>query len=234
MFTPSHDPATNGTAAAAAGAAPVRALVAASVRLYRDGLAHSLGESAQVVAVTADAAGALREAVRHAPDVALLDVSMEGGLQLVRVLAARVPETRVVAFAVDEGCDERVLACVEAGAAGWVGRDATVDEVVDAVHRAARGELHCSARMAGLLSKRVAALARDRGGPRIQAARLTPREHEVGSLLSRGLSNKHIARTLGLQVATVKNHVHNILEKMGAPSRGEAAVHLRGGAPADE
>jgi len=205
---------------------PVRAMVAASVRLYRDGLAHSLGEAMQVVAVTADAQATHREAVRLAPDVLLLDMSLEGALALAQALAEAAPGTRVVAFALDDAHDGQVLACAEAGVAGWVGRDASTEEVVDAVLRAARGELLCSTHTAALLSRRLAALARERRAPS-PAGQLTPREAEIGELLARGLSNKHIARALGLSLATVKNHVHNILEKLEVGSRGEAGARLR-------
>ncbi|HEX5871861.1 MAG TPA: response regulator transcription factor [Longimicrobium sp.] len=202
--------------------------MAASVRLYRDGLAHSLGAEMQVVALTGDAPATLAQAGHLCPDVVVLDVSLEGALALIRSLYEAVPATRVVAFAVDDAAEHQVLACAEAGVAGWIGRDATAAEIVDAVQRAARGELLCSARTAALLTRRLAALARERVGPAPPpAAQLTPRETEIGELLSRGLSNKHIARALGLRLATVKNHVHNILEKLEVRSRGEAGARLR-------
>lgn len=213
-------------------ARPVRGMVAAAVRLYRDGLAQSLSEAMPVVAVTADAPSTLREAASLAPDVLLLDASMPGALALVNTLAEAAPDTRVVAFAVDDARETEVLACAEAGVAGWVGRDASAEEVVEAVLRAARGELLCSARTAALLSQRLATLARERRAPAEAAsapgAQLTPRESEIGELLCRGVSNKQIARALGLQLATVKNHVHNILEKLGVRSRAEAGSVLRG------
>lgn len=221
----------------AAGPACVRSMVAAAVRLYRDGLAQSLSASMEVVSVTGDAPATLREAARLEPDVVLLDAAMPGALALVGALAQAAPDTRVVAFAVDEAHEAEVLACAEAGVAGWVGRDASAEEVVAAVLGAARGELLCSARTAALLSQRVAELARERREPAavpefIPAAQLTPRETEVGELLCRGASNKQIARNLGLQLATVKNHVHNILEKLGVRSRAEAGAVLRDGAAA--
>ena len=206
----------------------VRGMVAAAVRLYRDGLAQSLSASMDVVSVTADAPATLREAARLAPDVLLLDASMPGALALVQSLAEAAPATRVVAFAVDDALETEVLACAEAGVAGWVGRDASAEDVVEAVLRAARGELLCSARTAALLSQRLAALARERRADPAPAAQLTPREAEIGELLCRGVSNKQIALTLGLQLATVKNHVHNILEKLGDRSRAEAGAVLRG------
>lgn len=207
----------------------VRGMVAAAVRLYRDGLAQSLSAAMLVVSVTADAPTTLREAVRLTPDVLLLDASMPGALALVNAMAESAPATRVVAFAVDDGLEAEVLACAEAGVAGWVGRDASADDVVEAVLRAARGELLCSARTAAMLSRRLAVLARERRAPAPSpAVQLTPREAEVGELLCRGASNKQIARTLGLQLATVKNHVHNILEKLEVRSRAEAGAVLRG------
>lgn len=216
------------------GPAGVRSMVAAAVRLYRDGLAQSLSASTEVVAVTGDARATLREAARLAPDVVLLDAAMPGALPLVSALAEAAPDTRVVAFAVDEAHVAEVLACAEAGVAGWVGRDASAEEVVQAVLGAARGELLCSARTAALLSQRLAELARERREPAAApestpSAQLTPRETEVGELLCRGASNKQIARNLGLQLATVKNHVHNILEKLGVRSRAEAGAVLRDG-----
>jgi len=212
---------------------PVRGMVAAAVRLYRDGLAQSLSGSALVVSVTADATSTLREAVRLAPDVLLLDASMPGALALVNAMAESVPATRVVAFAVDDGLEAEVLAYAEAGVAAWIGRDASAEEVVEAVLRAAQGELLCSARTAAMLSRRLAVLARERRAPAAtRAAQLTPRETEVGELLCRGASNKQIARTLGLRLTTVKNHVHNILEKLEVCSRAEAGAVLRGTARA--
>ena len=239
MFQPAYLPNAAADAAPAAPAVresaapqPVRAMVSASVRLYRDGLAHSLGTAMQVVAQTGDAPATLAEAGRLAPDVILLDVSLDGALALVRSLQETVPATRVVAFAVDDAAEHQVLACAEAGVAGWIGRDATAAEIVEAVLHAARGELLCSARTAALLTRRLAALARERVAPAPPpGAQLTPREAEIGELLSRGLSNKHIARALGLRLATVKNHVHNILEKLEVSSRGEAGARLRGSVP---
>ena len=213
---------------APAAAPEVRTVVAASVRLYRDGISQSLARSpgVRVVGVASDAHETLSLLSQGAPDVVLLDVSMHGALGLVRAVASAVPGVKVVAFAVDDEHEDAVLACVEAGVAGWVGRDGSMEDLVRAVVSAARGELVCSARVAALLSRRVAALAGQRRGVP-PAAQLTPREVEIGELLSRGLSNKHIARTLSLQLATVKNHVHNILEKLNVRTRGEAGALLR-------
>lgn len=206
----------------------VRVLLAASVRLYRDGIAAGL-ERCPLLHVEEVASGpteALAALARGAPDVVLLDASMESALAVVRGICEARPGVRVVAFAVDEDHEDALLACVEAGVAGWVGRDGSMDDLVNAVLSAARGELVCSARVAGMLSRRLAALAGQRKSPG-SVAQLTPREVEIGELISRGLSNKHIARTLQLRLATVKNHVHNILEKLNVHTRGEAGALLR-------
>jgi DNA-binding NarL/FixJ family response regulator len=203
----------------------VRTLVAASVRLYRDGISQGLQRSpgVRVVGTAGDAREVLACVEQSAPHVVLLDVSMPGALQLVHDIPDAV---KAVVFAVDEEHEDTVMACVEAGVAGWVGRDGSLDHLARAVLSAARGELECSARVAALLSNRVAALARPgRAAP--PGVQLTPREAEVAELISRGLTNKHIARTLALQPATVKNHVHHILEKLDVPTRGEAGALLR-------
>lgn len=211
------------------GADPVRVLVAASVRIYREGLAQSMQPAVDVVAVTGSARATFEGVLRHDPDAVLLDLSMTGAPALMRRLSEEAPRTRLVAFAVDEAHENEVLACAEAGAAGWVGPEGSAEELTEAVLHAVRGELLVSARTAALLSRRVAALARQSrvSAKAASSVRLTPRETEIGELLSRGLSNKRIAHALGMQLATVKNHVHNILEKLEVGNRGEAAALLR-------
>ncbi|HEX8212609.1 MAG TPA: response regulator transcription factor [Longimicrobium sp.] len=206
----------------------MRTLVAASVRLYRDGISLGLQRSpgVRVVGTAGDARAVLAAVEQSAPDVVLLDVSMPGALQLVHDVRQAGAAVKAVVFAVDEDLEDTVMACVEAGVAGWVGRDGSLDHLARAVLSAARGELECSARVAAMLSNRVAALARTgRAAP--PGVQLTPRECEVAELISRGHTNKHIARTLALQPATVKNHVHHILEKLDVPTRGEAGALLR-------
>ena len=124
----------------------------------------------------------------------------------------------------DEAAD--ALACAEAGLVGFVGREGTIDDLAAALAAALAGEVRCSPRVAALLCGRVATLARGRAAP---AGGLTSREREVAELVSEGLSNKQIALRLGIGPATVKNHVHAVLEKLhvarrGAIGRGLAAV----------
>lgn len=205
----------------------VRILILAEVRLFREGLALMLDAEPnfEVVATVSTAAEAVR-AVRDAtPDVALLDMAIPDNASLVRALLAAVPGTRVVALAVPE-IEREVLACAEAGVAGYVTRDASVKDVVAAVESAARGEVLCSPRMVATLFNRIAALAVERSPASIES-RLTTRELEILDLIDQGLSNKEIARRLTIGLSTVKNHVHNILDKLNVNRRGDAVARRR-------
>jgi DNA-binding NarL/FixJ family response regulator len=126
----------------------------------------------------------------------------------------------VVALSAPESEREGV-ACAEAGVAGYVARDASIQDLVAAVTSAARGEVVCPPSIAASLMRELA--RRAAGLPAMgTGARLTPRERQVIELIDRGLSNKEIARTLHIALSTVKNHVHNILEKCQVGRRMEA------------
>jgi DNA-binding NarL/FixJ family response regulator len=205
----------------------VRVLIVAEIRLYREGMAAMLQQE-PVVEVVGIAAGAdeavcaLRE--RH-PDVVLLDMAISDNAWLVRALVAAVPGTRVLALAVPE-IEREVIACAEAGVAGYVTRDGSLEDVVAAIQSAARGEMLCSPRMAATLFQRVATLALERSPASIES-RLTGRELEILDLIDQGLSNKEIARRLTIELSTVKNHVHNILYKLNVSRRAMAAARAR-------
>jgi DNA-binding NarL/FixJ family response regulator len=127
----------------------------------------------------------------------------------------------VVAFAVAE-LDENVLACAEAGISSYVMQDGSAEDLVAAVLSALKGELVCSPRIAALLFGRMATLCD--GRPIASAdASLTPREREIAAMIARNLANKEIARHLRLGATTVKNHVHNILQKLNIHRRADVA-----------
>lgn len=203
-----------------------RIFIAAEVRLYREGLARVLKHDFGLAVV--GTAGSVEETLARAPAsrplLALLDLSLLAELPSVRTFRALLPETKVVALAVPE-MEYHVLACAEAGVAGYVPREASVDELVRTLKKVARGETPRSSGIAaGLLRGVGEAKERDTQEP-TQA--LTPRETEVLALVGHGLSNKEIAQRLFIEVATVKNHVHNILEKLGVHRRGQAAARAR-------
>lgn len=210
---------------AACGAAPLRILLVTGMRLLREGLARALATEPGTALVGARAdAGAL------APgevDVIVADAPVVRGTDL--VARAESCGARVVAFDVAEEDPAEVVACAEAGVAAIVGRDATLDEVLAAVRAVAGGHLRCSERAAGVVMRRVAQLAsRQALG---EASSLTRREWDIAIRVHRGLSNKEIAAELGIETATVKNHVHSLLAKLQVQRRGQVAAHLgaRGG-----
>ena len=162
-------------------------------------------------------------------DVVLLDIAAPGGLEAARELVELLPAIRVVAVSVPN--DELdVIACAEAGVSGFVTTESSIDDLVAAVESASIGHLHCSPAMAGVLLRRIGALARSRDDTD-PARDLTLRELEIVRLIDEGRSNKEIALHLCIELSTVKNHVHSILGKLGVRRRAEAAARLRGRMP---
>jgi len=178
-----------------------------------------LGRERELVVVGHGAlSDALDDIATMMPDLVLLDMSGRESLAVPNRLRLVLPGLRVVAVALaDHEAD--ILACAEAGISAYVPQTATVDELVAAILRSLNGELVCPPRIAALLFDRVASLAR--AGPPPVTEALTPREREITALLALGLQNKEIARRLSLGNATVKNHVHNILQKFNVGRRSE-------------
>ena len=201
----------------------VRILIVARIRLYREGLSHFLDrqDGLRVIGALSDAHEARANLTQLAPDVVVLDMATPENYAMARELRDMAPTIPVVAIGIADSEDE-VLACAELGAAGYVTRDGSIDALVAAVQSAARGELVCSPRMAGTLVRRLATLAAEYD-PHLMRARLTRRESEIAGLIQQDLSNKEIAVRLRIEVATVKNHVHNLMEKLNIRRRSEAA-----------
>jgi DNA-binding NarL/FixJ family response regulator len=213
----------------------IRVVIVSGIRLYRDGLAEVLSQQPDVYVVgTADRLPAGLPVMRDsAPEVALVDLGTPDGMALLRELAIVFPGVRVVALGLPE-TESDVVACAEAGAAGFVPREASLDDLVAAIRCAERGEIRCSPRLAAGLFRRLAQWAHGdpaAQGPAPAGPPLTRREREIVDLIDQGLSNKEIAGRLGIELATVKNHVHNLLEKLRVHRRGEAAARLRTRAP---
>lgn len=205
----------------------VRVMVLADVRLYREGLAKLLADNENVVlADTGPIDGAtLGRIVAAQPDVVLLEAAAACETTIVQDLAKLAPETRVIAYGVHDE-ERQALRCAEAGVAAFVMGEATGQELIDAILGLARGEFRCSPRVAAMLVRRVSVLAQG-FGEESREARLTPRERGIVTLIDEGLSNKEIARRLGIELSTVKNHVHHILEKLHALRRAQAAANFR-------
>jgi two-component system, NarL family, nitrate/nitrite response regulator NarL len=209
---------------ALAPAISLRLIVISENRLYREGLAHLLGAQPSLDVVGAAASAA--ELMLHDADVALVDVARPPGLRSVAELRRLRMDLPVIVVSVPE-LEGIVVQCAEVGVAGYVTTSGSTDELVAAARGVARGEVVCPPGVAAVLARRVAALASQRREP-AGDARLTLREREILRLIDDGLSNKEIAQRLSLQTKTVKNHVSNILAKLGVANRAAAAAALRG------
>lgn len=204
--------------------APITILIAVAVRLYREGLAATLSAKSHfrvegTVATPLEAQVAIRELQ---PDVVIVDVALEDGHSLIRTLHAENATSHILAFAVREDIST-IIDYAAAGADGFVTASGSVAELVEAIERVAAGELLCSPRIAAQLLRRAAHQA-NRSAEHIAGPILTSREEQVFSLLKEGSSNKAIATTLNIAEATVKNHVHHVLEKLRVGTRGQAAA----------
>jgi len=209
----------------------MRLVIHSHIRIYRETLAALLARQGEfeVVAVTGAMSECLFAVRRTAAEILLLDTAAPDALELAQRQGRSDHSPRVVMLGLPED-DGAVVAYAEAGMAAYVAKEDSAEDLLGAVHGAARGEARCSTRAAGLLLQRVAALAADRRElARQPVVRLTRRELEIGELVDAGLSNKQIALRLGIELPTVKNHVHNILEKLDVARRGEAAAALRAG-----
>jgi two-component system nitrate/nitrite response regulator NarL len=210
-----------------AGGAKPRVFILSDVRLYREGLEGSLArQQAFDTLGTANLSGtAVARVVILQPDAIIIDIGAPDSFAVAKSLGISLPAVKIVAFAVSE-VDYLVLACAEAGIAGYVGPDGSEKDLVAAVEYALRGELYCSPRIAGLLLRRVAALSTQPHKPVAQTS-LTQREQQILGLVGEGMSNKEIGRALRIGDSTFRNHVHSILQKLEVHRRGEAAARLR-------
>jgi len=205
----------------------IHVLVVADIRIYREGMTDALAriEQLEVVGGASSLEAAVQALRAIHPDVVIVDMAMHSGLATARALLDAEPGLRIIGLGVPDA-EQDLIACAEAGIAGLVPREASLYDLVATLESTVRGELLCSPRMAAVMLRRLARLAaeRDDTSPAIP---LTAREREILEFLDRGLSNKEIARGLGIEVPTVKNHVHNILEKLKVHRRGEAAALIR-------
>jgi two-component system nitrate/nitrite response regulator NarL len=203
-----------------------RVVILAEIRFYREGLALFFADrdDFEVAGTAEEVVGAVELGLRDAVDVVLVDMAAASTPQVVRVLKRRLPMVGVVALGVPEA-EQEVVPLAEAGITGLVSREASLEELSDAVASAAEGETRCSARVAAMLMRRVAALS-DRF-PEEEHIPLTKRQLEVVRLIDEGLPNKAIAQRLFIELPTVKNHVHNILERLGVERREEAASAVK-------
>jgi len=201
----------------------ISVLVVDDHAVVREGLRSllELQDGIAVIGEAADGEAAVREAEARQPDVVLMDLVMPrlDGVGAMRELRRLLPAARVIVLT-SFADDDRLLPAIQAGAAGYLLKNADPQEVVRAVRAAHAGEALLDPAVAARL---VDAIAQPAGSE--PAEPLTPREREVLALIARGLSNKLIARELGIAEKTVKTHVGHLLAKLGVTDRTQAALH---------
>lgn len=191
-------------------AKPILLLLVCRVRLYSDAIKEKLAgepdiDLVGIVGVGDDVIAGLTSA---APDVVLLDTGTPGALAMAGRLMRERPLIRILGFGVDDVPHE-VVACAEAGLAGYVPCTASIADLVSAVRRVARGDTVCSVAMAAGLFQHLRGVAMGSLPSPLDRA-LTRRQKQILRLIDGGLSNKEIAQRLSLGTSTVKNHVHEI------------------------
>ncbi len=210
----------------------VRVLLVDDQALFREALATLLAvhENVEVVGEAGNGDEALRKAAELAPDVVLMDLRMPvlDGIAATRRLRVEQPDVRVIALTTFDD-DEDVFAALRAGAVGYLLKDVSSARLVEAVHAAARGESVLQPSVAAKVVARFAQLPDTESAQRPQplVVPLSDRELEVLRLLADGRSNREIAADLFLAEGTVKNHVTNVLSKLGARDRTQAALRAR-------
>ncbi len=209
----------------------VRVLVVDDQALFREALGTLLDArpEVEVVGEAGDGHQALEQAAALAPDVVLMDLHMPvlDGIAATRRLRVEQPGVRVLALTTFDD-DEDVFAALRAGALGYLLKDVSADRLVEAVQAAARGESVLQPSVAAKVVARFAQLDdAPRARPQPLVVPLSDRELDVLRLLADGRSNREIATTLFLAEGTVKNHVTNVLAKLGARDRTQAALRAR-------
>ncbi|MBP7372312.1 MAG: response regulator transcription factor [Opitutaceae bacterium] len=207
----------------------IRVLLVDDQGLFREALATLLGLHSQLEIVgeagDGEAGVALAQTLR--PDVVLMDLRMPGmsGVEATRRLRSLVPEARVLVLTTFEDDDE-VLAAIEAGAAGYMLKASPAEKLVEAICTVMRGGSPLEPSVASKVMAELARLSRRQSEERCQrlADPLSARELEVLRALCEGLSNKEIAGKLGLTEGTVKNHMTQVLSKLGVLDRTQAAL----------
>lgn len=210
---------------------PVRVKIIHPSRLLRECLSLTLshGHSLEVAGHEPTEADLLHRIEEDQAQVVLIDLALpdERAVQLTEEIHRQFEGVKIVLLT-RAGCQDQLVECIEAGAHGCVLEEASLDELRGAIERVLRGETFCSPEIVHSMFHRLAKVAHEARWPeRSQSAALTSRELEVLRLVADRLSNKEIAKRLSVSIHTVKNHVHNIVEKLSVEGRFEAVDYAR-------
>jgi DNA-binding NarL/FixJ family response regulator len=206
---------------------PLRLLVVDDHEVVRQGLVALLDrrEGFQVVAEAGTAAEAVQQALRHEPDIVIMDVRLPdgSGVEACREIRAELPATRVVMLT-SYPDEEAVLSAIVAGASGYLLKQIRARDLVSALEAVGRGESLLDPAVTEKVLERVRRIAT--GGAVDELAALTPQEQKILLLVAEGKTNKEIAAEVFLSDKTVKNYVSSILAKLNLERRAQAAAYM--------
>ena len=199
-------------------------LIVDDAELFREALKAAFRqEGFDVVAVAADAMAGIDLAREHEPDLVMLDLLMPGmsGLEVVATILKASPRSRVVLLTASESAED-LLAAVKAGASGYLTKDTPLPRLASDMRDVLEGGAAISPAMGGKLFSALRDLLKHSGATALRRPELTGREIEILGLVGAGKTSKEIADELFISENTVRNHVRNILDKLGMKSRFEA------------
>jgi DNA-binding NarL/FixJ family response regulator len=212
--------------------APLRIAIVDDIQLFRDCVAAVLADTpgCEVTAEANTVTEGLERCRGQAPDIYLVSISLprDEALELTRWVSREQPGSKVLLLGSDDDDPTQVLECIEAGAAGYVSRRSSLAELKKSLQALLQGETLVSPRLTHSVFLRLAEVSGRKLGDRSgQGPVLTARELEILELVADGLSNKEIAKKLIISLHTVKNHVHNILEKLEVGGRYAAVTYAQ-------
>jgi DNA-binding NarL/FixJ family response regulator len=204
----------------------IRVLIVDDSTLYREYLAGVIAARGVVNPSVAWDLPSLITAIENTkPRVILLNMATRDSAMLLRQALKLSPSVRVIVLDLSEDDESEIVACAEAGVAGYHLRTESLGDLLVLIRKVAAGESLCSPRVTAILLRRLSALASQRQ-PADKELVLTAREAQILKMLELGLSNRDIAEKLCIAVHTVKNHVHSLLTKLGVSTRAQAAALL--------
>ncbi len=215
----------------------MRLLLFSDIRIYTEGIITLLSEqdNMQLVASENRLEDVIKQVEDKHPQIILLDMTMHGSTAFAKRLVKLFPQVKIVALAAQE-YEPYVVECAKIGIAGFIARNASTDDFISAICSTHNGVFCCPANIASLLLNNFHQFIREDSKKyylpsndhlQVPALDLTRRETQILELMSDGMSNKEISAFLVIELSTVKNHVHNILVKLGARNRVQAVNMLK-------